>query len=247
MATEKEIRDNLITTAENFVGIKEGSDSHKYLIDVYNSITPLPRGYKMTLKDSWCMAFISAISIMAETNEVTPLECSCYYAMQQAKQWGIWRNAGDISIDELKAGDIVMYNWDDVLDPDHVGFYQQRIGEKLHIIEGNKDDAVGIRQIDFNNKSIMGFILPNYSLLADNEEEEDIFYLSINAWHWDGKGWWYPYGHAKGQYIKNDIVRINGELCIFNKDGYAVRNPKITTNSKGFITNIEGEVVPYVS
>lgn len=247
MATEKEIRDNLITIAESFVGVKEGGEGHKYLIDLYNSITQLPRGYKMTYKDSWCMAFITAIAEIAGTNEVTPMECSCYYAMQQAKQAGIWRNAGSISIDELRAGDIIMYNWDNVPDPDHVGFYYRRIDDELQIIEGNKNDAVGIRKIDFNSKSIMGFILPDYASLADNEQEEDIFYLSINAWHWDGKGWWYPYGHAKGQYIKNDIVRINGELCIFNDDGYAVRNPKITTNSKGYITKIEGEVVPYVS
>ena len=245
---ERQIREATVNLAISYLGVKEGSEEHKKLVDLYNSIRPLPRGYKLSYKDSWCAAWISDLMYTVDMDFSVPAECSCYYMMENAKAKGNWRNADDYH-ELLQEGDIIMYNWDNIADPDHVGMFVSYIDEACtiaKIIEGNKDDAVGYRYITIGDPCVMGFILPAYhehiEIEADEPVEPDV-YENIMNWNWDDKGWWYPYGKKKGQYHRNNAVRIDGNMYFFDAEGYCVKNPKVTTDNTGAFILIEGERV----
>lgn len=243
----KDIREALITYYTSYLHVQEGSADHKSLIDFYNSYRPLPRGYKMSYTDSWCAAFISYGIIMLDMDYTVPVECSCYYMTENAKAKGNWRYRDDIDINQVQEGDIILYNWDNIADPDHIGCIVKKTGSMLQVIEGNHNNAVGYRYIDFFDKSVMGFILPDYEnhpeVDHNDEPEETDAYENVMNWNWDGTGWWYPWGPKKGQFHRNNATRIDGDLYFFDTEGYAVKNPTVITDDKGALISITGERV----
>lgn len=245
--TAKDIRESLITYYTSFLHVQEGSQEHKGLIDLYNSYKPLPRGYKMSYTDSWCASFMSDGIYMMDLNYTVPMECSCYFMMENAKAIGNWRYRDGIDLSRVQEGDFILYNWNNVADPDHIGCIVKKTGSMLQVIEGNHNDSVGYRYIDFYDKSVMGFILPDYESHPEvdhNEEpEETDAYENVMNWNWDGTGWWYPYGAKKGQFHRNNATRIDGDLYFFDTDGYSVKNPTIITDDKGALISISGERV----
>ena len=242
--TEKECREAVIAIAKQFEGCKEGDATHTQLVGIYNSIRPLPRGYAMTIKDSWCAAYISVVFYMADMEYTVPAECSCYYMMCNAKSIGNWNEQPA----EIQIGDIVMYNFDSQPDPDHVGIIIKKVGKTLTVLEGNHNDSCSSRTISMDSESIMGYILPNYADFPEidapiNPVNPDWDYININTWNYDGTGWWYPYGHYKGQFHVNNAWRIDGKLYFFDTEGYSVKNPKIETDDNGALIRISGERV----
>ena len=149
--------------AAKWVGIKEGSAEHGTILDMYNSIRPLPRGYAMTKKDDWCAAFVSAAAVEAGLGERYPLECSCSKIIEKAKQMNIWQERDD---HVPKMGDWVLYNWqsgasgDDTGAPDHVGMVIGVESGKILAVEGNFDNAVKQRRFPVNWERIRGFVCP---------------------------------------------------------------------------------------
>ena len=140
-----------------------GEEAHKWVVDTYNSIEPLPRGYKLQNKDAWCASTVSVVLHDAGYDDLA--ECSCPVMTQKAKNLGIWVE-DDAYIP--KAGDIIMYDWqdsgkgDDVGVPDHVGIVVKVTDKKITVREGNKGGTVGNRTIDANAKYIRGYITPPY-------------------------------------------------------------------------------------
>ena len=61
------------------------------------------------------------------------------------------------------------------------------------------------------------------------------------GWNEDTKGWWYAYGHFKGEYYKNEIACINGKYYAFDADGYMCYRGTFNTNSKGEIITIQNQ------
>ena len=63
---------------------------------------------------------------------------------------------------------MIFYDWQDSAEgdnkgtPDHVGIVEYVNGDYIHVIEGNKNDAVGERTIKVNGRYIRGFIVPKY-------------------------------------------------------------------------------------
>lgn len=161
--TELELRGLAALTAAKWVGIKEGSTEHGAILDIYNSIRPLPRGYAMTKKDDWCAAFVSAAAVEAGLGERYPLECSCSKIIEKAKQMNIWQERDD---HVPKMGDWVLYNWqssaagDDSGAPDHVGMVIGVESGKILAVEGNFDNAVKQRRFPVNWERIRGFVCP---------------------------------------------------------------------------------------
>ena len=47
--------------AKQFIGAQEGDSIHHQIIDGYNKIKPLPRGYAVSYTDAWCAAFVSFV------------------------------------------------------------------------------------------------------------------------------------------------------------------------------------------
>lgn len=170
--TEAEIRKKMVDTAAAWIGRKESDGTHKPIIDLYNSYSPLPRGYKVKYTDSWCAAFCSAVAIAAGYTDVIPLECSCGNLIALFKALGRW-----IEDDTYMPapGDYIFYDWDDGGSgdctgwPEHVGIVAEVSGSAIRVIEGNKNDAVGDRDIAVNGKYIRGYGVPDYASKATPE------------------------------------------------------------------------------
>ena len=56
---EKELRQYFVDVCCSYMGYNEADGSHKTIINMYNSIQPLPVNYRLTYSDAWCAGFVS--------------------------------------------------------------------------------------------------------------------------------------------------------------------------------------------
>jgi hypothetical protein len=168
-------RNEIVKQAQAWVGLKESNGSHKKIIDIYNTISPLPRGYKMTYTAEWCAATISALAVACKATDIIPQECSCLRMIDKAKAMGIWvENDAHVP----KPGDIMQYDWDDdgrgenTNNPDHVGIVEKITGNTITVIEGNYSNAVKRRTMLVNGRYIRGYIVPKYAEAATEDKPE---------------------------------------------------------------------------
>jgi len=155
----------LTKQAKAWLGIQEGSKEHQELIDLYNSFLPNPRGYKVTIKDSWCAMFASCLAIKCKATDIIPVECSCQKFIELAKKAGIWVENENITPEE---GYFILYDWQDSGSgdnkgwADHIGYVEKVAGGVITVIEGNYNDSVKRRTINVNAKYIRGYVTPKY-------------------------------------------------------------------------------------
>lgn len=173
--TENQLRSAVANWMVPYIGISEGSTSHKNILAVFNN-SGLCSRYRMTVNDAWCATAVSAAFIACglagkagSGSLFECVECSCWYMVELAKKQGIWVE-NDAYVP--KVGDVVLYDWDDngVGDntgtPDHVGIVFAVSGNTLTIIEGNYSDSVKKRTLAVNARYIRGYITPNYAKKA---------------------------------------------------------------------------------
>lgn len=174
--TENELRLSVATKAKELLGVKKGSNAHRVIIDIYNSLYPdLPlrngKPYKLTYSDNWCAGFISYLSIILGLTDILPVECSCTEMIKLHKALDQWVEDDAYT---PKVGDLIMYYWKDgtnyaITDqknpPNHVGIVVEVKGNTITVIEGNKgtESIVGTRQITINGRYIRGYCCPNYA------------------------------------------------------------------------------------
>lgn len=178
--TENELRARVCAQAWSWKGKREADNSYWPIIEIYNSIKPLPRGYKMQRGDAWCAATVSALAqILGLTAWIFP-ECSC------PKMIELYRKAGRWMEDDSylpKPGDVIFYDWqdtgtgDNTGTADHVGVVVEVDGDLITVIEGNCGHAVAPRQLRRNGRYIRGYGLPDYAAAASaingHEDPED--------------------------------------------------------------------------
>lgn len=167
--TAKEVLD----VARSWIGYSERNGKFKEILNVYNSHTPLARGYKIQPYDHWCDAFVSAVAIKAGAVDIIGTEVGCEQHVNIFKNKGIWIEDGSIT---PKVGDIILFNWDDGTQPndgysDHIGYVEEVNGTKFTCIEGNMGEAVGRRTINVGWGYIRGFARPKYSESSVNVPE----------------------------------------------------------------------------
>lgn len=166
-------RSKIISIAKNYIGTKEGSSKHKEIVNKYNTLNPLPQGYKLKTSDSWCAAFATVVFMDAGYSKIFPNECGCERMIEKAKDMGIW-----VESDAYVAGlaDCILYDWDDSGKGDNTG-WADHIGiitdydsssKTYTVTEGNKDNKVGTREIKINGKFIRGFICPKFNGTSSN-------------------------------------------------------------------------------
>lgn len=155
----------VVKIAKAWHGASEANGKHKIIVDLYNQLNPLPRGYKLKYNDAWCAGTLSAIAVKLGYTSIIPCECSVYYMMKKAQEMGIWDEADN---HKPKLGEFVVYDWqdngtgDNKGNPDHVGVVIKVEGNTFHVEEGNYNDAVRTRILNVNGKYIRGFICPKY-------------------------------------------------------------------------------------
>lgn len=141
-----------------------GYEGHKWVVDTYNSINPLPAGYKLKFSDAWCCATISAV--LHDNGYDDLAECSCIRIIEKAKKLGLWIES-DSYVPDI--GDLILYDWNDTGSgdnmgvPDHIGLIIGLEYNVMEVREGNKDNSIGNRFIAVDSRFIRGFIKVPYS------------------------------------------------------------------------------------
>ena len=184
-------RTKIVAQAAKWVGLKEADGSFTKIIDIYNSHTPLARGYKLKLTDSWCAGTASALAITCNATDIIPTEVSCGKLIDLAKSKGIWVESDSYI---PAPGDFLLYDWDDNTGsngdnqgyPDHIGIVESVVGDTITVIEGNYRNAVGRRQIRVNGKYIRGYIVPKYD--AETTKKEGVCTVEIKVLKKGAKG-----------------------------------------------------------
>ena len=175
--TEAEARQRVISIAVSWYGKKEADGSHRSVIDLYNGHRPLARGYKVRYTDAWCATYGSAVAIAAGYTDIIPTECGCGQMIAAFQAMDRWVE-NDAYIPS--PGDYIFYDWDDTGAgdctgwPEHVGIVISVFGHVIKVIEGNKDDAVGYREIKVNGRYIRGYGVPDYGAKAVSKTPENV-------------------------------------------------------------------------
>lgn len=165
----KYYRKTVVDIMASWVGKKESDGSFKPILDIYNTIKPIPRGYIAPYSTPWCAIAVSAAFQKAGYASIFPSECGCGKMIEKAKSMGIWVESDSFV---PQPGDCIMYDWEDSgkgenkNSPDHVGMVEKVVGKTMTIIEGNYSDAVKRRNLAVNGKFIRGFIVPKFTAYA---------------------------------------------------------------------------------
>lgn len=136
---------SLSETAMRFIGARQGGAQHRAIIDDYNTIKPLPRGYRVTYHDNWCATFVSDM-IKRAGGDTSLAECSANRLREKMKKYQ--------TSDKGKKDDIIFYDWNGDKWSDHVGIIVSENNGVYKVVEGNKNKAVGYRYIHINNNDI---------------------------------------------------------------------------------------------
>ena len=159
-------RSRFVTLLQSWVGVNESDGSHRKIVDIYNTIEPLPAGYRLKYTDAWCAAAVSAAAQVCNAADIIPTECSCPRMIEKARKMGIWVE-NDAHVPQ--PGDIILYDWqdsglgDNTGSADHVGVVERTSGNTLTVIEGNYANAVKRRTLQVNGKYIRGYITPSFA------------------------------------------------------------------------------------
>lgn len=208
-------RKQFVAQMKAWVGLKESNSSHKKIIDIYNTIKPLPVGYKLKYTDAWCAGTVSAAAQVCNATDIIPTECSCPRMITKAKQMGIWVEADN---HVPTSGDIIMYDWDDSGagdnkgNPDHVGVVEKISGKDITVIEGNYSNSVKRRTLKVNGKNIRGYIVPDYKVepsVVVKPVARELISLQVEVLK---KG-------CKGNTVKAMQILLNGNGCSVGSSG----------------------------
>lgn len=164
----------VVNLVNSWVGKNEADGSYKSIIDEYNKVGPFPRNVKMQYDWAWCAATWSALAKKLGYTDIMPVEISCYYIIERAKEMGVWVEQ-DSYVPKL--GDAVLYDWqdsgngDNTGTPDHIGTvtYVNESAGTFVVTEGNYSNAVKKRTMSINGRYIRGFITPKYDATGITE------------------------------------------------------------------------------
>lgn len=171
--TESQIRQRVVVAAKAWLGCNEADGTHRKIVDLYNSHKPLARGYKLQYGDAWCAGFVSAVAIKCGLTDIMPTEVGVGNMIDLYRKLGRWKEQDSYV---PSPGDVIMYAWGDSGAGDcqsgasHVGIVASCDGKTITVIEGNKENAVGYREIAVNGRYIRGFGLPDYASKADKTD-----------------------------------------------------------------------------
>lgn len=202
-------RTKIVAQAQAWLGRKESNGTHKLIIDTYNKIKPLPRGYKVQYDDEWCATTISALAYVCGALDIIPAECSCAKMIEGFQKLGTWVESDSYT---PKPGDIIFYDWEDGASksenknrPNHVGIVEKVVDGTITVIEGNYSQSVKRRNIKVNGRYIRGFGVPKYT--AEKVEVQTVK-ITMNVLR-EG---------AKGEQVKT-LQRLLSALG-YKMDGY---------------------------
>ena len=169
---------SMVQVMRSWMDYSYTNGKHKSIVDIYNSMYPLPAGYKMKYWDAWCDCTVSAAAIVTGNAEKTGRECSVPRHIKIFKSLGIWLE-GNNTVPQ--PGDLIVFNWFPAVknNASHIGIVEKVEGNTITTIEGNMGiGKVGRRTIPVGWKYIRGYARPVYTPLpapdpVDPDDTED--------------------------------------------------------------------------
>lgn len=169
---------------KKYLGTKEGSSKHRKIVDIFNSSKL--KTFPISYDDAWCSAFISAMAIESGCTDIIPISANCDEMYKKGVVMGI-----AIPKDKWipKMGDIVFYDWDLNGKLDHVGAVETMSKNIIHVLEGNKNNSVSYRDINYKNATITKIIRPRYKTVSKKKSYKnycDAAIRVINGYYGNG-------------------------------------------------------------
>ena len=173
-----------LSTGKKYLGCIEGDSKHKKIVDIFNSSKL--KTFSIYYNDAWCAAFISAIAIESGCTDIIPISANCDEMYKKGVVMGI-----AIPKDKWipKMGDIVFYDWNLNGSLDHVGAVDTMSKNIIHVLEGNKNDRVAYRDINYKNATITKIIRPRYKTVSKKKSYKnycDTAIKVINGYYGNG-------------------------------------------------------------
>lgn len=169
---------------KKYLGVKEGSSKHRKIVDMFNSCKL--KTFPISYSDAWCSAFISVMAIESGCTDIIPISANCDEMYRKGVVMGI-----AIPKDKWipKMGDIVFYDWNLNGELDHVGVVETMSKNIIHVLEGNKNDSVAYRDINYKNTTITKIIRPRYKTVSKKKSYKnycDTAIRVINGYYGNG-------------------------------------------------------------
>lgn len=159
--SEGEARQAVVEMAGQYVGCSKGDSRHKMIIDGYNKMTPLPRGYRMKYTDAYCAAFVSYV--LGSCGVRVYNECGANKMRRLFAAAGRYRDK--TSGYKPQPGDVIIFDWDGNGTGDHVGIVAGvDSAGRVATIEGNTTGGRTLRQV--RSANILGYGVPDYSMVV---------------------------------------------------------------------------------
>lgn len=173
-----------LATGKKYLGCKEGDTRHKKIVDIFNSSKL--KTFPLSYDDAWCAGFISSIAIECGCTDIIPISANCDEMYKKGVVMGI-----AIPKDKWipKMGDIVFYDWNLNGELDHVGVVDTISKIIIHVLEGNKNDSVAYRDINYKNATITKIIRPRYKTAINKKSYKnycDTAIRVINGYYGNG-------------------------------------------------------------
>ena len=175
--TEQDLRQRCADIISAWLGATRGSATHLEILRIYNTHTPLARGYKVQVGDAYCATTASACYIEAGIADYTGTECGCDKFIEIARKKGIWQE-NDAYVPGI--GDACLYDWDDSGSgdnrgsADHIGIVVRSGGGTFDVVEGNGSGGrVVKRTMTVNGRYIRGFICPPFKQIIKDWNGDD--------------------------------------------------------------------------
>lgn len=147
----------LLNEARKYLGVKQSSPLHHYIIDTYNSVTPRPVGYRVSYQDDWCDVFVTFVADQVGLSHEIGRECGVQRHIHIMVDKGIW-----LGRQKPQAGDIITWDWDGNGWADHIGFVANFDGNYVTTIEGNSNRQVQSNKYLWHDWRIKGYARPRY-------------------------------------------------------------------------------------
>lgn len=238
-------RNTVLQAAKDWLGYSVSNGKYRTIIDTYNTIRPLPVGYRVSYQDAWCATFVSAVAQKVGATDIIYPECSCPRMIQLYQQNSRWMENDAYT---PKPGDIIFYDWQDsgVGDnqgvPDHVGIVYSVVGSNITVIEGNCNNSVCYTNKTVNGRYIRGYGLPKYDDSVSVVPETPAITVSQTNISTGSKvkvvgNTWYN-GTQVPDWVKEDtwiVLCINGDRAVIDKNANGTKSIMSPINIKDII------------
>ncbi len=156
-----------IGVARGWLGLSLPAQTHRVIIDLYNSYRPRARGYAVSYYDDYCDTTLSAIFIKLNAVDlIGGTECGVEEHVKLFKAKGIWEEDGT---KEPRPGWVIVYSWKSDKQPndtwgDHIGIVESVSNGRITTIEGNTQGGIVARNvIPVGDGHIRGYAIPQYA------------------------------------------------------------------------------------